>query len=152
MNRPELNQKLKERFFAQYHGQKLMYYDSEDGPQLFHANSEGGRHSFLYLLLRPISHLTDEEAKRILSIFDEDDSYTDQHGFDIVGFFEFAEAVFTEPAGGMINGYTAQEYSNFIDYIRSIGIATAFMGYSVEELVQAGWIKLRPTPDNVETL
>jgi hypothetical protein len=126
--RPELNQHLKERFFAQYYEQKVM--SDKDFPNRLEEVEPclGGVESTI-LLLRSIDQLTDEEYKEVAKCMYQDDHWLEADlGRDLLD----TDKVLSLKLSGKI-----------IDYLRSIGIALPFMGYSVEELVKAGWVKLK---------
>ena len=109
----EINLETKAKFFAQYACQGLL------------GTRRGGKDLFIigdwrifnedYLLLKPLSSITDEDARH----------------------------------SGITKGRLKQhvQYHHIMtpfmcDYLRSKGYALPWMGLSVEEMVQAGWIKL----------
>lgn len=131
MNRPELDQEFKEKFTAQYWGVDVgTFYQSSITHVITEAYIRVMRYNpDSYLLLRSVSDLTDSEA------------------------IEVAKIVYQEPymhtpdEGRWYMKYTV-EGSRFrdlscADYLRSIGCALPFMGYSVEELVAAGFVKIK---------
>lgn len=117
----ELTQELKERFFSLYWGLLVMTYDSDEGNIYFPAFPDGAKSTSMYLLLRPLSDLTDEEAGVIM------DGRTAQEAIQYYSSVERFQ-----------KNLEPWQY----DYLRSIGIALPFMGHSVQELCDAGWVKL----------
>lgn len=130
--KPELNQKLKERFFAQYIGQKVAAYDVEGGsPEVLKCDPlDQARHDFMYLQLRPVSSIFDDEAIEVAKIVNGDDGWeTPQDGRKAI-----AELDFLWPSPSAI--------SHLNDYLRSKSFALPYHGHSVAELEKSGWIKL----------
>ena len=135
-----LDQNLKAKFFAAYFGVKCI--PMHQG--VYKVKPEHAKRKSHYLFLRHISMITDDEAKEILSILDEEDCYQDNidGSLDMEGVKEFIEALFVEVPGMFINSYNAYQIAMFIDYLRSIGVAVTFSGYTVKELEEAGFLKL----------
>jgi len=127
-----MDQKLKERFFAQYFGQKVLHMDDESNLEYifpivkstFFATNKGN-----YLLLRPISTLTDEEAIEYAKLQDYE-SPTEKDDFTSLR--------------SQLRVSIKNQWLNFttVDYLRSIGVALPFMGHSVQEMIDCGWIRL----------
>ncbi len=131
----ELTPELREKFYAQYYGQKVLHMDDESEMDyvfpvvkstFFTTNHDN------YLVLRSILSITDDESVEVAKIWrpDRDVSYHSVKygraiidGLDhlMVGFFMFGQIT---------------------DYLRSVGVALPFMGHTVEELMEAGWVKL----------
>lgn len=132
----ELNYSLRLIFFGQYlnscdcgdHGEDFKVpWDSRAMLSLLEAEQE---QAFLYL--RPVDQITDEEAIQVAKM-----------GGDRISF--------TMPPNQVRNHLLQQSPNNTrwvtlgshtVDYLRSIGVALPFMIHSVEELIEAGWIKL----------
>lgn len=130
----------KAKFFAQYWGQKVMRRANEF---LLHNTYEvnGGNldrnASILVLLLKPLSAISDEHAIEVANIFDLDEDK--RKATDLA---EWIEALFTETAGYYIDGYTGNQLLEAIDYLRSKGYALPYLGLSVEQQIEYGWIRL----------
>lgn len=139
--RPELNQQCKEKLFALYYKQSVLQDidwlsqglpDYVCYPEMV-TNKLNGKSSFLHL--RSVDQLTDEEVIEIMKIaIPTYPSYqTAEYGRRLM------RVDYLKTSQGL-SGY---DWIHIGDYLRSIGIATGFMGYSVEELIEAGWIKLK---------
>lgn len=116
--------KLKTRFFAQYWGvncfQNIMNekygYNTYPEPFMDESNVNGQ-----FCKLKPISKITDEEAYEIQKI-----TGTNHLVFKPLKYM----------------AYQKQDAIEVIDYLRSKGYAISFMNYSVEDLINKGWVKL----------
>lgn len=129
---PELTPDLKERLFMQYYMQNLMWfagYEEEMGVFIVSGRATGESIDSAYLGLRSVSNITDEEAIEIAKIVRPKHQYL--HTPEEGKWYILRERT-TSP----------KEYLQLTDYLRSIGVALPFMGYSVEELVEAGWVKM----------
>jgi len=101
------------------------------------ANCESELYSFgaLSLLIRSISQLTDEEliqVRKLLSIPDNFELVLRKKGDFLV----------YKPNGEYYPTYAEQGLVIY-DYLRSIGIILPFRGYSVEQILQMGWAKIK---------
>lgn len=125
----ENNNENRAKFSARYFGQKVSgKYSSELTVSYLKVCSKGFLSKDMYLLLRPLSSITDDEAievAKILSVYPED--VLDWLNGDIT------HEDFQTPF----------QFQHAIDYLRSIGIALPYMGLSVEKQVEYGWIKLK---------
>lgn len=137
----ELNYSLRLRFFGQYlnscdcgdHGEDFRApWDSRSMSSLLEAEQE---QAFLYL--RSIDQITEEESIDVSRINwpDPNDPY---HSNSKMATLMIESRLF------VCNDWALS--SRTVDYLRSIGVAIPFMGHSVEELVEAGWIKLTNPP------
>ena len=130
----ENNIENKAKFFAKYLHQSVLMVPSFKEVRTLHYFELEGRSLNGALLLTPLSMITDEDAIEVAIILDwEDDGYPG----------EWISALFTEPAGYYIDGYTGNQILKIVDYLRSKGYALPYMGLSVEELQKRSWIKLR---------
>jgi len=112
----------KAKFFAQYWGQDI-FLDSlglnVSGLEIFRPEFING----IYAKLKPLSQITDEDAVEYLNSIgvDENEFRISQAKIDLSDDYE----------------------DNFkLDYLRSKGYALPWMGYSVEQQIELGWIKL----------
>ena len=122
--RPELNINLKIRFFGLYHSDKMQRSEKY---QLY-PNIVGS-----FLGLRPLSSLTKEEIIEIGELVGqappENFNPSQESTIGLLGKWETQIARYEFPF-------------QIADHLRSKGIVLPFMRYSVEELIQAGWVKL----------
>lgn len=121
---------VKCRFFAQYWGQKVMKKNIE-GLENFYSEPDGfirgmTKESPLFLELKAISKISDEDAEHIMQL----EAFID--GFLSDDFLEFL----IDLKKGICNKFEV------VDFLRSKGYAVPFMGYSVEDLVEMGWVRL----------
>ena len=132
--RPELNDQIRKIFFFQYVN---CCQCGDDGEEFVADWNESTLISFLeakqeqaFLYLRPLSSITYEEAIEVA---------------DIVGLL-IATKDKRKTLVDYLNNEMSREFeslgSHAVDYLRSKGFALPFMGYSVEELISAGFIKL----------
>lgn len=128
---PQLPQTdVKSRFFAQYWGQKVMKKNIE-GLENFYSEPDGfirsmTKDSPLFLELKPLSKITDEDAENIMQL----EAFID--GFLSDDFLEFL----IDLKKGHCNKFEV------VDFLRSKGYALPFMEYSVEDLISFGWVQL----------
>jgi len=119
----EINNENKAKFFAQYWGQRIVSHD--EYPYKSTNIIEGSlikkySEDTYFIYLKPLSSISDEDAE-IIDLRSEDyneDGWWDKHG----DFYWWSYAD--------------------VDYLRSKGYALSWMGLSVDEMVEAGWIKL----------
>lgn len=114
----EINNENKSKFFALYWGQKVV---KDKSSQLLYVSPNINlEHESWFLTLKPLSAISDEDVEIIdLGLEDyNEDGWWNKHG----DFYWWA--------------------STDVDYLRSKGYALPWMGLSVEEMIQAGWIKL----------
>lgn len=104
----------REQFFALYWGQKVMYCT---GSAAMNVDPISVREADFYLLLTPLDQITDE------------------HG-------ALASSRFTLPFNVKSPG-TRYLPSDVADLLRSLGYAVPYKQYSVTDLVQMGWVKLK---------
>lgn len=161
--KPQLTPELKARFFAQYYGLKVKTTEMSDG-QMFNTGPKVTARFGSYLVLRSISSITDEEAIEIAKAAanlttDWNSSPNKKYfyvtrdkkykGIEVTEKYSY-RSVHIDPVDGEITVYNDDsEISESglqiwgFQLMLSYGICLPFMGYSVEELVQAGWVKLR---------
>lgn len=132
--RPELNQQLKERFFAQYWGQKVFDYAVSMINHPVRISPDFAREVEAWAVLRSIDQLTDEENIEIAKIFNQHVIKKHYETDDLKAYLIMKG-----------HGYALRvdHFLTVADYMRSIGVAAPFMGYSVEELCEAGWVRLK---------
>jgi hypothetical protein len=111
----------------------------DDGEEMREPWDTNAMHSLIeaeqeqaFLFLRPIAQITDEEAIEVAKMGGYRISFTMPPN-DIRKLL--MENVPNDTRWTTLGSHT-------VDYLRSIGIALPFMGHSVQELCDAGWIKL----------
>ena len=129
----ENNLQNKAKFFAQYWWQKVFVAKGDDDtynnwrPEEFHK---------VYMLLKPLSDISDEDAIELMQILD---CNPDQRlGKRIVlGLFENTEE------NKYLDGYLFYwDVPVIVDFLRSKGYLLPFNGLSTEELISRGWAVL----------
>ena len=113
---------VKCRFFAQYWGQQVQRYENNNYKKVVNGFIETNLQDKDYLLLKPISKITDEDAISMYRGLERNYESANQflEDYKSIGFLEQSE----------------------VDFLRSKGYAVPFMGYSVDELVKMGWVQL----------
>lgn len=147
--KPPLDQMLKERFAAQYMNVAKFqweYYDSSGitvpvllTPLRFVQSYTDLSVSKVWILLRSIESLSDAEAIEVAKIWWDEN--------------KMPQMIDAEEGKWIADRYLKNGKKlelNMIDYLRSIGICLPFMGYSVEELVEAGWVRIKGEEGGVE--
>lgn len=87
-----------------------------------------------YAELKPLSSISDEDAIsicRIVTSMYSEDSRALIHGKALIRHFRTQSNLWGE------------DWIQVIDYLRSNGYALPWMGLSVEDLIEYGWVKLR---------
>lgn len=122
----EINNENKEKFFAQYWGQDVLFdYPAKLGPYPIN-HSRNWEHEAHLLYLKPLSSISDEDAIE-LGYQICDDTLNANYGMS--------------PSGCFLDEMD-EFLSSDADYLRSKGYALPWMGLSVYEMIEAGWIKL----------
>lgn len=127
---------VKCRFFVQYWDVKCMYVG---GVGLVKIGTGGWnlKHPDFFLELKPLSKLSDEDAVSFFDIQWFETHKDKSKEFKIEYGKEWANSINSERFGlipaNILHG---------IDFLRSKGYAIPFMEYSVEMLVDAGWVRL----------
>lgn len=115
--KPEINNQSKARFFAQYYDQ-MVAVEEERGGAVYQVDYQTIR-LIDYLLLKPLSAISDENAIEVAKIL----GYVDSR---------------TPISSWFIDEQGLLECTEFVDFIRSMGYAWTWLGISVEEQVAAG--------------
>ena len=123
----ENNLENKAKFFAQYWGQNLMklvkktdFFDVEVGAMTIN-NRQFDKH---FLELTPLSMISDEDAVEVKKLCD----------IDFTMIMRSKEAEY--------RAFMSTRFTVVADYLRSKGYALPFMGLSVEQQIEYGWITL----------
>lgn len=132
----ELTIENKQKFFALHFGQEVhaLKMSKKDVVSTVDEISFRKDISEDYLYLNPLSSITDEDAKR-LAVIEADFRTSDvfKRGRQLANSVEDCQ-------------YSVGNFKTVMlitDYLRSKGYALPWMGLSVDEMVQAGWIKLK---------
>jgi hypothetical protein len=151
---------IKCRFFAQYWGTKTMYVG---GVGLVEIGTSGWnlKHPDFFLELKPLSKISNEDAIEVAKIvsksscgyFEDVNWQVDRNnakdsqvwvhnGEDplIICYINFTGNIFFKTNGGMTRLHI-NELSAY-DFLRSKGYALPFMEYSIDELIEFGWVRL----------
>jgi hypothetical protein len=125
----------KAKFFAQYYSQNISYVKIEDaedrGPFEIDFKDWRVRHEDSYLQLKPLSKISDEESIELALI---NESLGDNKNIeDLINHSKKIIIPMISFAG--INSIHA-------DYLRSKGYPVPWMGLSVDDLIEYGWIKI----------
>ncbi len=134
---PSLNiADVKCRFFVQYWGVKCMYVG---GVGLVEIGTGGWnlKHPDFFLELKPLSKLTDDDAIEYFDILWHETHKLKSKEFKIEYGKDWANSILAERFG-----FIPSNILHGIDFLRSKGYAIPFMEYSVEMLVDAGWVRL----------
>lgn len=125
----EINLENKAKFFAQYLGQDILHgrYGVNGNLVDLIANKDTG--DKYWLELKPLSLITDEDAIEVVKIL---------QGIGITS------TAMREPKEYCLNaiGKTLYLTSPVVDYLRSKGYALPWMDLSVDEMIDAGWIRI----------
>jgi len=130
--RPQINSLNKSKFFALYLG--LSVFDGENNiinHPIPYSPTEAAN-ARMWACLRDISSISDEEAIE----------FTKMGGYLISHTMSPYQVKIHLQQFSPNHSRWATLGSHHIDYLRSIGICMPWMGYSVEELVSLGWVKL----------
>lgn len=124
----------KSKFFGQYANQRICRYTDwmESG---YHIPRTPDVQNNQHLELTPLSDITDEDA---LWVGRDANEFNYSYSDDLKYSLELIARMETNPH--LINFKQS-------DYLRSKGYALPYMGLSVEELIEFGWVKFKTTKD-----
>lgn len=154
----ELTQTAKARFFAQYWGQTFINgINGHSVLSFIDINDISLGRIEAAILLKPLSSITDEDAIEVAIMLRPMSFEMHPRGWHIERTEREIEITHNQSiyefdidfmgSIGVDNGQSWEymgntEYLNAYDFLRSKGYALPFIGLSVEEMVQAGWLKL----------
>lgn len=127
--------KNKSTFFAQYWGQSNIISTLDQTKTFASHNLTSEYLKDYFLELKPLSSIKDEELVIIAKFYEPTAHNVKLEDGQILFDFVYGD----QGASGAIeisDGYC-------LDWLRSNGFATEWMGLSVEDLVSFGWIKLK---------
>lgn len=150
----------KAKFFAQYWGQKVVIWNKNLNilPKRNILINEVDEMDILELT--PLSQITDEDAKEITTICEEKYilSRGTKDGFRIetasslsgdnqdrsIYYSKDGIVLFYNDGNWGGSGYKVVNTLKIYDYLRSKGYALPWMDLTIEDLIEYGWIKLKP--------
>lgn len=125
----------KAKFFALYWGQEILKAASVQGTFKVGKSFMGKIYADQYLILKPLSSISDEDLIQVSKYIGQDRG---------VGFEEIVKRnVFGYMYGRLMPSIEIHKSILVIDFLRSRGYALPWMGLSVEEQVNRGWVKLK---------
>ncbi len=131
------NNDLKRIFFALYYGQEVAFVPSYSDRNNLIKSKVFSFKEIEYLELKPLSKITDEDIKQWAYLLFKSE-------FKIIELYQNASdvwVIFNEIGVPFL--IQPQDCNAMqIDYLRSKGYALPFMEYSIEDLVNIGWVKL----------
>jgi len=127
----------KAKFYSQYYGQYLLVCgDSHEKYTVKNFTETSLKED--YLKLTPLSMISDEDAIEVAKMCALPLDETYKPFFDVLlNEKEFCNYLF------MARPMSIYEAENIISFLRSKGYALSFMGLSVEQQIEYGWIKLK---------
>lgn len=132
--KPHINKEKKERFFAQYWGQRVKASPESNGWTVGITNIGCSPLRDCWLELTPLSMITDEDAIEVGKIMNlshlQPKSTLNVLVRDIL-------------SGRIDKKGNTLLWLRIYDYLRSKGYVLPWMGISVEEQIEAGWVKLK---------
>lgn len=165
----ENNLENKAKFFALYWGQKVFKWN--DAPMKSKVGiTHMTKHHLLnmHLELKSVSLITDEDAKTVINIYDGSCNKPHYNFISKKSPFNevFRQVYYIHPSScptddgyrvianfcdnrvNVINSANKYEFHiQSIDFLRSKGYVLPFMGASVGELINMGWLKLKGAQD-----
>ena len=121
----EINNESRVRFFGQHLNQKVLFNPTfPNHLMVLNVTTLADYHEGDILELKPISSISNEDAMAITIYWAFKPNNLNEYGYTDIRGFKF---------------YT---YSS-VDYLRSKGYAMPFHELRVEQMVNAGWIKLK---------
>lgn len=140
----EINLKNKEKFFGLYWGQLLARYPENVSALSWNVSDalESGIEN-RFLQLKPLSSISDEDSIFLTNL----EGNCHQMDWDNTQFLNRGKNIAKWLIDELENRYsnsvfTTEKFIWVVDYLRSKGYALPWMGLSVKEMVEAGWIKL----------
>lgn len=136
----EINNENRQKFYSLYYLQDVFIQPlmGQDSTYYFNGANvdETEDNDGCYLLLNQLSEITDDHLAMILPIVQQTSYYRFETNF------RMARQVFKQylNKSSSIHG---SHWWQIQDVLRSLGYALPWMGLSVEDLVNAGWVKLK---------
>lgn len=146
----EINFENKAKFFAMYWGQDIVSSESDwdwfKDQRIFYKSEEiiTSIHKENYFLsLIPLSQISDEDAIEVARI-ENAWELRDEHEniYFIKRGKSISRQIYEQLSDGFSIWLSADKYLLTIDHLRSKGYALPWMGFSVEEMIEASWVKL----------
>lgn len=149
--KPEMNSENKAKLFAQYYNQTVLFNPDIDHLMVLNSTTLGDHHEGDCLLLTPLSDITDKDAIEVAHNVGMINAFVSERDSEVVmvvddsyyiGIYSIGVIVMYKGLGLNIKPYWS-DTQKLYDKIRSKGYALPWLNYSVEDMVQAGWIKLK---------
>lgn len=158
----------KAKFFAQYFGQEVIGHPLNDKASV---SVRGTYITKTYikktcLFLKPLSSITDEDAIEVLRLLGEykpksvNITYHSEDGkewtrisrpYTDVNEEYYLNVLFNVTKSGLVTHHDnkrGEDYLNLYDYLRSKSYALPWMGLSVEQQIEYGWVKITTPASN----
>lgn len=127
----------KAKFFAQYYDQVVMMEGEESTPVFitgYHLKETINGAERFRLQLKPLSHITDEDAICVAKLSKEPFDDGKVWGRTFI-------------KTSLIMGYGFRNHTSVVirilDYLRSKGYALPYMGTSVKQQIEFGWVEIQ---------
>lgn len=129
----------KARFFAQHWDQNIMYENGKPNSyfKVNHVNICGIKNS--YLLLEDPKFITDKDAFEVVQTVM---SWDDDGELEVIDVPEWLEEIMTGNCALSADYVSGNNALEVIDFLRSKGYALPYMGLSVKQQIEYGWVKL----------
>jgi len=130
----------KSKFFAYYYGQEVLTVGNAICDNTEEYWIEKSLQHTQYLVLKPLSSITDEDAIDCLKLFgltEFKDLNEDNNKKDLFDIFSGQDMSAVTP-----NEYHPTVYLQLYDMLRLKGYSLPYIGLSVEKQMEYGWIKL----------
>jgi len=140
----ENNLENKANFFAQYWGQEVLIDESIDAllevclNDLLNVKIENNN---CYLKLKPLSKISDEDLLEMLRLYNSTMTDADLKSLTIEDKLDISDCLLGK-ADIAQNETSPLVYLAVYDFLRSKSYALPYMGLSVEEQVERGWVRL----------
>lgn len=138
----EINNENKAKFFALYWGQDVLCSDMYgDGGTIYSATMKTNSLNEKWLFLKPLSQISDEDAVAIAKIL-----FGSESDWAVENWIKLIKLNLTDQFGSNIFPNIQPYFSiswSVCDYLRSKGYALPWMDLTVDEMIEAGWIKLK---------
>lgn len=142
----EINNENRAKFFAQYWGQDVLTVGNALCENLPENWIESSLNHTQYLQLKPLSEISDEDAIDVAKI---NTSIHWNNGLTPNVWKNSFGHTIVSNGTGIIDKYgqtiISEHYLSYtqVDFLRSRGYLVPWMGLSCEEIIEAGWAKLK---------
>lgn len=147
----------KAKYFALYWGQSILRFPivDEQSPHAKPANVEIPSWALYkeynywsvqngYLELKSLLSITNEDVMEVAKIYYSYNQYAySDHNEYIEDITKEGRDIIQRLINGTLASHSMLILSNILDYLRSKGYALPWMGLSVEQQIEFGWVKLK---------